>query len=120
MQLIKLVKVLEEIDRRDVHGKPIPFSIQFITADVTRSKGGKRVYAPIARACTNEIIQRDTKKIRKDIHSTSANANEQVLESSTNLSKPRNTRNIMINGVDHPVPVHIRLIEFFNNQEVIY
>lgn len=120
MQLIKLTKVLEEIDKRDENGKPFPFAIQFITADRSRNKGGKRIIAPSARACTNEIIARGANKIRKDIHLSSANAGESALENSAALSTPRNTRNIMIDGIDHPVSVHIRLIEFFNNQEVIY
>lgn len=120
MQLIKLNKVLEDIDRRDENGKPFPFSIQFITADRARNKGGRRVNAISARACTNEIVARGANKVRKDIHQN-ASAGDSALESGADLSsKPRNTRNIMIDGVDHPVSVHIRLIEFFNNQEVIY
>ncbi len=110
MQIIPLSEVLKQIDYRDEQGKPDSFSIQFVSADISRNRGGKRVIAEKAWACAADYVPVQKK----------SNSESSTPESSTKFNHKRTTRNIMIKGVNHPVSVHIRLIELFNGQEVVY
>lgn len=98
------------MDKRDGNGKPFPFSMQFITVDLQRKTGGKRVIVEKGFHYTHDADRAVAKTIAvKDPH-----------EGQHVIVKPRNTRNIMIVGKNHPVSVHIRLIEKFNGAEVLY
>lgn len=110
MQIIPLAEVLNQIDYRDVNGKSKSFSIQFVTADLNRNTGGKRVTAEKAWACYKDSSQQS-----KSI------SNQSETDSKFVRTNPkRSIRNIMILGKNHPVSVNIRLIELFNGQEVVY
>jgi hypothetical protein len=38
--MVELREVLEDMERVDVHGNPVPFEIKFVTADERRKTGG--------------------------------------------------------------------------------
>lgn len=109
MQIIPLSEVLKQIDYRDDLGKPSSFSIQFVSADLSRNKGGKRITAEKAWACAADYMPAHKKAEVDEINKSASHKNPK-----------RTTRNIMIKGINHPVSVHIRLIELFNGQEVVY
>lgn len=103
---ISYKQVIEEMDKLNGDGKPIPFSIKFITADRTRRIGGEIITIEKAEKCVG-------KKGEKVIYATPVNP-----------SKPANhfenqTRNINIPGSGQVRKIHTRLIIEFNGLKVI-
>lgn len=43
MELVRVVDMLREMQRRDQKGEPLPFSITFVTCDLKRVTGGEKI-----------------------------------------------------------------------------
>ncbi len=81
---------ISERDAISVMKSGAPFSIQFITADVKRQQGGKRV-------------KLDNARIRNTSHS----------------EHHHGTITIEHSNYEHPLTIHRKLVEFVNNKQVI-
>lgn len=88
---ILLKDALELMRKRDINGHPVPFTIDYVTLDVARKSGGKRI--------VTKAIMPHTR---------------------INGKMYRNAiRHIRIAGIDRPVPVHIYLMLYINGKYIL-
>jgi hypothetical protein len=104
--IISYKEIIEEMDRTDTEGKPVRFSIKFVTADRIRKTGGEIITVDKAEKCVG-------KKAEKVIHATPINTNREPNH------KDNQTRNIYIPDSGQVRKVHTRLIIEFNGLKVI-
>ncbi len=106
MNTILYKQVIEEMDRVDNEGKPVRFSIKFVTADKNRKTGGEIISVSEAEKCVG-------KKNDTVIHSTPVSINKKPNH------REHDTRNIYIPSSGQVRKVHTRLIIEFNGQKII-
>lgn len=105
-----LTEIIKEMHRKDEDGKPVPFSLTFVTADKNKRTGGEVV--DIAAAI---LTWGDDKAMRKALNEESVSADKK--EKKPNHWKHR-TRNLLLpNGQIRKV--HLSLITKFNGYDVI-
>lgn len=107
-QTILRSKVLEILDTGEV------FDLVFVTCDRKRGTGGELVSVQGWRKITGEPITTATpgETRRKKSVSLSRDPNHQK-------HKTVNIYNPLAGGQVHPISVHIRLMQFFNNKRIL-
>jgi hypothetical protein len=106
--MVELREVLEDMERVDVHGNPVPFEIKFVTADERRKTGGDIKHFGKAVMLTN--------KKRVNASSNLSNIKRQRKKANHWTNATRNIQPVGQN--DRIVKVHIHLITHFNGQKV--
>ena len=108
--MIALEDVLTQMEEKNARGYFKPFSVEFITYDEARDKGGELVQ--MRRATFLQVNSSFTRKIKTKKYLNTIKRN------------PRHwlnaTRNFKAVGQKSLVKVHIGLITKFNEQEVVW
>lgn len=107
--MITLQDALKQMDNKDAHGKAVPFSIEFWTADRKKKTGGELIKVD---SC---ILARNQKKEKGTQASGAENKNSKAQNHWEN-----STRNILILSSNRIRKCHIRLIENFNGKKVLW
>jgi hypothetical protein len=108
---IPFKEVIWEMDKTDGNGRPLPFSLTFITADRIRNTGGDIIFIPEAQKCVG-------KKNGQVLFPTPVNVNSPNSITKDPHHRENETRNIYLpNGQVRKV--HVRLITKFNGKTVI-
>jgi len=97
------------MEKRDAHGKPVPFSIEFWTADRKLKTGGELL------ALEGCILSKNQKYGKAREKETIVNTNPKKQNHWEN-----STRNLVILSSGQIRKCHIRLIEKFNGQNVYW
>lgn len=106
--MLRLKDALKLMDRLDHRGQPIPFSVEFITANRTKDSGGE-VYS-----LTGCILSKHNKQLPLHMRRVDGFGGSKKPASYENA-----TRNIQ--SPDGAIrKVHIRLIKKFNDQTIIW
>lgn len=103
-------EMIREMDQADHNGKPVVFSLKFVTADKVRRTGGEIIEVTKAQKCVGK---------RSD-GVLYANPGNGAVKQTKNPNHEQNaTRNIYLVDSGHVRKVHTRLIIEFNNKKVI-
>ncbi|MHB8209078.1 hypothetical protein [Mucilaginibacter sp.] len=97
--MVQLRDALNIMDARHPGGEPIPFSLTFITCNLTEKTGGERRSYEGVILAGGQFGKKNSPK----------NANHY----------DNGTRNVNIPGKSRPVTIHIYLITHLNNERVI-
>jgi hypothetical protein len=108
--MIELGQVLEQMHKKDRRGNAIPFSVEFVTADMHRGTGG------------------DIKQVKNAVMVTPnrfRNHSKKTISTAVNNKKGQNhyanmTRNIRQLNDTAIVKLHIWLITKFNDEQVVW
>ena len=111
--IITLPEVLKQMDQFDEKGKPVPFSIKFVTCDLRRKSGGELIELENVVKCVG-------KKKGKVIFDDRKKTPNKKKEKKNPKHWDNSTRNILIPSSGQIRKCHIRLITEFNGQKVIY
>jgi hypothetical protein len=109
--VIFLSDVLEQMDQLDANGNPVPFDIIFCTNNRKTGDGGRRI--TMKRAI--KVVGKDSSGglvLDRTAPKTSYSKNPNLYKNAQRL--------IVTLGTNEIRKVHIRLIEFFNNKQVIW
>lgn len=98
------------MDEIDAAGLPVPFSIKFYTADLERDTGGECINITLPNA--RKFKQFSKMETPVDLQPSGI---KKAPHHGVNF-----TRNIQIDGWEHPVKVHGRLITRFNGKRVVW
>lgn len=103
------------MERRDTDGKPLPFSITFVTADRRRNTGGEIVHLPRA------VLSKNNRKITPFLKGQRKNPSPNILNQAQSRLPHhwRNkTRNVQAVGSQEIRKAHIILIIEINGYRV--
>ena len=101
-----------EMDKVDHTGRPVPFSITFITADRTRNTGGEIINISEAQKCVG-------KQSGSVLYATPVNASSTNSVARDPHHRENETRNIFIPISGQVRKVHLRLITQLNGKKII-
>ena len=106
--MIKLADALKMMEYVDKHGKPVPFSVEFITANRKTNTGGEIIKK---EGC---ILAKFNKKLPQHVRNADGGGKSHQPKHYQNQ-----TRNIQLpeEGI---VKIHIRLITQFNSMDIIW
>lgn len=109
MDAILYKDLISQMDQCDGEGKPIIFSLKFVTADRVRKSGGEIITVERAQKCVgkknDKVLYANSPKIEGLTKNPNHNENA--------------TRNIYLVDSGQVRKVHTRLIIEFNNKKVI-
>lgn len=108
--MIELQQALTEMERKDRKGNALPFTIEFVTADLNRDKGGE------IKTLTNAVLVTPA-HWRKKRMSTGATRQEKKAGPNHFDNMTRNIRQLNDTAI---VKIHIWLITKFNNEKVAW
>lgn len=100
------------MDKVDASGRPLPFSITFVTADRTRRRGGEIIFIDKAQKCVG-------KRNGGVLYPTPVNPVSPGSIARDPNHRQNDTRNIFIPSSGQVRKVHLRLITQFNGKRVI-
>jgi hypothetical protein len=102
--------LLKDVISQMKEGKP--FSIRFVKLDKAKGTGGQLI--SVTKALLNSTTT-------KEGQSTKGTAQIDTLDTSKSggKGKARHTINIKVEGIEHPVCVHLALITRFNGKKVL-
>jgi len=103
MELIALSDVLQQMNKVDPKGMPIPFDLEVCTYNRFQKKGGERL-------SLKQVIIHKQKHVKKPVKDKTKIPNHYE----------NSTRNVMIVSSGEIRKIHIRLIERFNGKAVFY
>ncbi|MGV3588601.1 MAG: hypothetical protein ACO1OF_16465 [Adhaeribacter sp.] len=110
--MILLKDALAQMEKKDERNWPVPFTIEFVTADRERNTGGEVI------RLEKVVLARDVKGLKKK---TSAILDSTEPDRAANPNHWLNgTRNLYHTQSQQIRKCHIRLITKFNGQPVIY
>lgn len=108
--MIELGEVLDTMSKKDRKGNSIPFSIEFVTADLNRDKGGEIKTLANAVMVTPSYWRKTNKGFKMGL--TRPKKVQNHFENMT-----RNIRQLNDTAI---VKIHIWLITKFNGQNVVW
>ncbi len=113
--MIAVPDMLSQMERLDQRGQPIPFSIDFVTANLDKGTGGDVMRYEHAHLCFP-----NASGTRKFTPSRKIAAIQQLIKQGRSPDHVRNgTINIITPG-NQVTTVSIWLIRYFNNEKVIW
>jgi hypothetical protein len=107
--MLQLTQVLEQMEKTDKGGNPLPFTVTFVTANTQTEEGG-------------DLVTLKGAVLAQKIKGLPTYAKRAIQQEDEAIKNPKHwengTRNLWHN--ERYVKVHIRLITQFNGTKVIY